>query len=173
MRLDPKEHLYSRFKIDTISGCWNWKGMMFQAGYGQFKNMILNGRTPMAASRASWIIHNGPIKDGLFVCHRCDNRACVNPDHLFLGTQGDNMQDCSAKLRMNHGEDRPQHKLTGADVRQIRRARQGGASWRSLATSFGVAQNCIVSACSGLTWAHVDEPLPTYVGKPGRRKQCA
>lgn len=171
-RLPPGEHLYTRFKIDKVTGCWNWKGMMFTSGYGQFKNMELNGRIPMNASRASWIIHHGRINDPkIFVCHRCDNRRCVNPDHLFLGTQADNMRDCVEKQRMNCGEERPQSKLTEADVRNIRKERQRGDPWRVLAARYGVATNCIISAATGKTWSHVDEPIPTYVGKPGRPVQ--
>lgn len=164
---DPKQHLYANFKINKFTGCWNWTAGLFAvSGYGVFKNKKL-ARTATSASRASWIIHNGD-PGTLWVLHKCDNRRCVNPDHLFLGTPVDNMQDCSQKGRINHGEDRPQHKLTEADVRSMRKLRQKGYSWRKLAKDFGVATNCVVSAVNGITWAHVEEPIPTIKIKSGR-----
>lgn len=166
-RVDPKSHLYANIAIDEQTKCWNWTGNLFAGGYGAFKCKAITSRQ-INASRASWILHFGPISKSEFVCHHCDNRACCNPAHLFLGSAKDNMEDCKEKGRINKGEDRPQHKLTEEDVRTIRRLRQEGYAWRGLAAKFGVARTCVVSAATGKTWAHVDEPLPTYVGIPGR-----
>lgn len=83
-------------KIDKTSYCWNWTASSRGNGYGAFK---FKGKV-IDAHRVSWMIHNGEIPKGLFVCHKCDNRKCVNPDHLFLGTQKDNMQDCKNKGRL-------------------------------------------------------------------------
>lgn len=168
---DPRDQLYRKMRIDEVSECWNWKGLTFEKGYGQFHNSKLNGGVPLAASRASWMIHNGPIAKGLFVCHRCDNRRCVNPKHLFLGTQKENMEDCASKRRVNHGEDRPQAKLTDEKVAEARRLRQEGIGWIKLAVQFGVTKNCIRSAIQGQTWSHVKEPVPTYTGRPGNPHQ--
>lgn len=156
--LDPREYLYSKIAVDEATGCWNWTGHLFEKGYGYFKCVGLEDQA-IPASRASWKIHNGDISRYDFVCHKCDNRACCNPAHLFLGTQKQNMQDCVAKERINRGENRPQHKLTEPDVVELRRARRTGESWRSLATKYGVAVNCIVSAVTGVTWKHVPEPV--------------
>lgn len=171
-RADPKEYLYANFEVNEVTGCWNWTGRVFKpSGYGVFKCVAIR-RNNMNASRASWIIHRGPIASRkIMVCHTCDNRRCVNPDHLFLGSSSDNMIDASNKGRINHGEERPQSKLTEGDVRSIRRERQRGDSWRVLAARYGVAMNCIISAATGKTWSHVDEPIPTYIGKPGRPVQ--
>jgi hypothetical protein len=82
-------------KVQKTDGCWLWTASLNKAGYGQ---IYAEGR-PQHASRISWRIHNGAIPAGLHVCHHCDNPRCVRPDHLFLGTRSDNMQDMLAKGR--------------------------------------------------------------------------
>lgn len=76
--------------------CWEWMGTKNPNGYGSFSSRYFSG----LAHRASWEIFVGPIPDGLFICHKCDNKSCVNPEHLFLGTQYDNMQDKAQKDRL-------------------------------------------------------------------------
>lgn len=84
--------------VQKSDGCWNWTGGLSSKGYAILKGEGGDGKR-LQSSRVSWEIHNGPIPPGLFVCHRCDNPKCVRPDHLFLGTQTDNMQDCIRKGR--------------------------------------------------------------------------
>ena len=76
-----------------FSGCWLWEA----STYGEYGQFAIDGAHPIGAHRASWLLHKGPIPDGLFVLHRCDVKICVNPDHLFLGTNHDNLVDYATK----------------------------------------------------------------------------
>lgn len=89
-----KESFLKKLRIKD-SGCWDFKGAINATGYGV---VGFNGKV-MQAHRLSWFLHNGEIPDGLLVCHRCDNRRCCNPDHLFIGTHKDNTQDMILKGR--------------------------------------------------------------------------
>jgi len=121
-------------KVDkTEGGCWNWTGCKVSTGYGSF----WNGSKVVMAHR--WVM--GEPKD-LFVCHSCDNRACVNPDHLFLGTTDDNMQDMCDKKRQCYGPRHPLAKLTTAEVQYIKENPRG-LSQRKLAKLFDTSQTTV------------------------------
>jgi hypothetical protein len=109
------------------------------------------------AHRVAWILANGPIPPGLFVCHRCDNPPCCNPAHLFLGTPGDNARDRNRKGRHGQpvGESNPYSRLTNAAVREIRRQVAAGRSQRAIGHDFGISQVMVCHIVKGRHWAHV------------------
>lgn len=163
-RGNPRAQLYDRISKNTLTGCWNWIGGLFvKTGYGQFNNKAISNK-PVTAHRASWIIHNGPIPDGMMVLHECDNRKCVNPEHLHLGDNQANMIERSQRGYVH------QRRLDETKVREMRQLRQQGWGWMKLARRYGVAQNSVIEATMGRSWAWIDEPIPTYVGKSGRNK---
>ena len=132
------------------SGCWLWIANMYSNGYGQIK---FNGR-PRGAHRVSWQLHRGDIPEGLCVCHRCDNRACVNPDHLFLGTYADNVADQIAKGRLNppRGERQGNSKLTANDVLAIR---ADPRTCREIAEDYGISNPHVSDIKNMKRWKHV------------------
>jgi hypothetical protein len=140
--------------VDKSSGpeaCWPWIGGRSPRGYGWFRIKKKSWR----ANRYAWVIANGKIPDGLQVCHRCDNPACVNPNHLFLGTGADNMQDKILKGRQICGEDVHLAKLTEQQVIDIRRRMTIGCNRQIVANDFGVTAGCIDAVFRRLTWKHI------------------
>lgn len=150
---DPREYLYSKFDLSENTECWNWNGALRWDGYGQFSCKGLSGKksgTP--ASRASWIIHNGPIGADILVLHKCDNRKCVNPDHLFLGTNQDNMDDKISKGRGYSGIKHWKAKLDPVKAYEIRWLRASGWKIKKLAEQYGVTTSAIDGILSGANW---------------------
>ena len=115
-----EDYFHSRYSVDKKTGCWNWNGADNGRGYGEFSVGVGKNRKRYLAHRVSVEINRGPIAEGLFVCHKCDNRKCVNPDHLFLGTCKDNLMDMAAKGRSTRGTKDSQAKLTDPEVLAIR-----------------------------------------------------
>jgi hypothetical protein len=90
--------------VDKSDTCWNWTASTKPFGYGRFVTRNHYKQKEELAHRVSWELHYGPIPQGMFVCHKCDNPPCVNPEHLFLGTGDDNMKDRNSKQRQAKGE---------------------------------------------------------------------
>lgn len=152
-------------KVNKTDGCWLWTGCTVRGGYGQFST----NKHLISAHRYSYALHSGPIPDQLNVCHRCDNPACVRPDHLFLGTQAENIADKVAKSRQAKGSThgtkvKPERvargtrqgtsKLTDDQVRAIRALRPH-LTVRALALQFGVSSSTIQDIVTWQIWKHI------------------
>jgi len=132
--------------------CWEWKAGCVSNGYGRFR---FNGKKQQA-HRVAWQLEHGPIPKGMFVCHTCDNRLCVNINHLYLGDHKDNMDDMVAKGRQAKGEDIRQSKLTEAEVVAIRTLYATGEyTYRGLAKMFNVNATTISLIVRYKIWTHI------------------
>lgn len=168
MKLQLKHitRFWGRVNAPNSRGCMNWRTK--SNWYGSLRV----GKINIGAHRASWIIHRGPIPQGLCVLHKCDNPRCVNPKHLFLGTLGDNNADRERKGRsiyvsgdkhgmrlhpecVPRGERSGSAKLNSKNILYIRKALAGGASGDALAKTFGVVKSCISSIKHKRTWRHI------------------
>lgn len=142
-------------KVDITDTCWLWKTGTFKDGYGQF----WFNRRGVSAHRFAWIRAYGEIENGLFVCHKCDTPACVNPNHLFLGTLQENTKDMKDKGRAAKGEQNGNSKLTKEKAEEIRRLYVPGKagyknefSVKGLAMKFGVGTSTVHSILQGKCW---------------------
>jgi len=124
-------------------------------GYPTFCRAEFDGRKHIRIHRYIWVIRFGPIPKGMCICHTCDNRACINPDHLFIGTQADNMRDCEAKGRHPYlgkcGEDHLMAKLTFYEVQKIRKM-IGATTQKEIAQMFNVSPMAISDIKRGVRW---------------------
>ncbi len=134
-------------------GCWEWVGKRFNTNYGRFS---INHTKTVRAHRYAWERANGPIPEGMMICHRCDNPPCVNPAHLFLGTGSDNQQDRVSKLRGFFGEQHHKSKLTEDAVRAIRlRYAAGETNKAALARAYGVTGTMVRWVIERRFWKQV------------------
>lgn len=134
------ERLWSKV-VETDSGCLEYMGAR-SFGYGAIRGRREDGSwTMLKAHRAAWMVTHGPIPEGMYVCHRCDNPPCVNVEHLFLGDDADNMADKCAKGRQSHEFELPQTKLSDAAVTELRHEyAAGGISQYAVARKYGISQ---------------------------------
>lgn len=133
------------------TACWLWLGSLTDKGYGRLMIKYVMHR----AHRFSWELHNGGIAENFFVLHKCDNPSCANPDHLFLGTQRDNMEDKAIKGRAPKGEASALAKLTEKQVISIREQYTNGARGMDLAAQYGVCRATISLIVNRKLWAHI------------------
>lgn len=146
--MDPSvvKRFESKFVKTTADECWPWNASLDSKGYGQIK---VNGK-PMRAHRLSYIIYRGEIPEGYCICHQCDIPECINPWHLFVGTQQENMTDKVSKGRQLPGEKHPNSKLTQLQVDEIRKKTM---SSKDMAIKYGVTISAIHKILSGTNWS--------------------
>lgn len=151
-----QQRIRASVSIDS-HGCWRWQKFIQNNGYGKVGT---GGGKTAGAHRVSFKAFKGEIPSGLDVCHSCDVRDCVNPDHLFLGTRSDNILDAVAKGRMNltkraRGQDHHASKLTEADVRAILARLATGERYRTIADAFNITPPLVGHIKHGRVWKHV------------------
>ena len=143
------ERFWSKVDRREPEQCWEWKAGKNKTGYGLF---WIDGKQ-QKAHRASYQLHHGPIPDGLHVLHSCDNPSCVNPAHLHLGTQADNMREKMERGRSPSGEAHGRAKLISKQVDQIRSSyASGGVTKKQLADRFEVSRRQISDIVNGKSW---------------------
>ncbi len=138
-----KKRFNKKIKIVEHTGCWEWIGARWKDKYG--KTSIGSPGKAKRAHRISWELFIGPIPKGAHVCHKCDNPPCVNPSHLFLGDNLDNVKDMVSKGRVHQ-------KLLMSEVYMIRNLRSMGISRRRVAEQFNISVYAIEAIDKGLTW---------------------
>ena len=175
------ERIKRNITVNPITKCWEWNGSK-RRGYGR---MIVGSRTngtrrSVSAHRVSYELYHGEIPDGMEVCHTCDNPCCVNPEHLFVGTRQDNVDDRERKGRniTFTGEEQPRAKLTKKAVKDARWERAyKGTSFQRLADKYGVSKHTIQNAINGKTWKCVsyftEPPKDDDFCSHGERKEGA
>lgn len=146
-------------KVDKTGHCWTWTGATYQ-GYGIMHLPRCRDRT-QRAHRVSWTITHGLIPDGMHVCHHCDNPPCVNPAHLFLGTDADNLKDMRDKGRhpgfgpRRKGEAHHFSKMTAETVLECRSRHAAGEKAPTLSRAYGVNKSSMYAILRRRSWAHV------------------
>ena len=143
-----KEKILTNYNAIPYVGCHIWDGCLDRQGYGVVRFRGKNNYS----HRLIYEFAKGSIPEGVFVCHHCDTPSCMNPDHLFLGTQKDNMADCINKGRKAIGSDVGLSKLTESQVLEIRTLIQKGIIQREIAKDFGVHYATISDINTGRTW---------------------
>ena len=154
-----EERFRDKYRVCDDTGCWLWTAYLNQNGYG----VISHERKTILAHRASYMIHVGdiPADDGLSkmcVLHHCDTPPCVNPDHLFTGTNQDNMDDCAAKGRLAKlsGENHPFAKLTDRNAMSIFNLAHSGLMWGyEIAEMFGIHKTVVSDIKRKVAWGHI------------------
>lgn len=141
---------WRRVNREKAKACWPYLGAIYSHGYGMFSI----GRARIRAHRLAWLLSRGEIPAGQSVLHRCDNTRCVNPAHLFLGTQADNMHDAVRKGRKRAWG---LQKLNAQQVREIRRCAAAGEPHKAIAARFSISRNHVSTLVHRKAWAHLED----------------
>lgn len=151
---DIKDRFWQKVQ-KSEKGCWPWIACKNSDGYGQFG---FRGRVD-GAHRVSWILSHGELPKGAHVLHKCDNPVCVNPDHLFIGTHQDNMEDRTRKGRSRGrglpGELSGHNKLTNNIVLKIRKLHEQGTSQKQISNQFAIHKATVNDVVLRKTWRHI------------------
>ena len=151
-----EERFWEKVRVIEPEECWNWQAYVCRStGYGRIGR---NGSV-MGAHRAAYTIVHGEIPKGMEVMHKCDNRRCVNPNHLQLGTHADNLKDMADKNRASSGERVWSTSLVDGDILAIRHRRASGEKTLDLADEYGVSRQQMDGICRGKFWSHIGGPL--------------
>ena len=133
--------------------CWVWTAYRSEDGYGRIRH---NG-SPKLAHRVSYELHIGAIPNGMKVLHSCDKPWCINPNHLFLGTDADNSKDRDRKHRQARGESQACSIFTEQSVIAIRQMRAIGFKIREIANCYNASEGTVANICSRHTWSWLEE----------------
>jgi hypothetical protein len=140
-------------RVDKSGDCWLWLGRVAGKGYGQITSKWFKTEI---AHRIAYELEVGPIPVGMLVCHHCDNRLCMRPSHLFVGTDRDNVADMLRKGRSTRvGERNPAAKMTDAQVAEVKALYQSGLRIIDIARRLGYHPERVGSIVRGRTWRHV------------------
>lgn len=150
--------------VTRTQNCWGWKGSKNPGGYGKITVRIDGKATTISAHKLSYQVHKGDVTSGLSVLHKCDNPCCTNPDHLFLGTHKNNMEDKIAKGRGSTVKSISNAKLTRAQVLYVWGHRNSTITAQTLATELEVNEYTVRDIWLKRTWTHITNPTPTPQG---------
>lgn len=154
----PQERFWK--KVNKTSSCWLWMGKRTPKGYGDFAVRVANKILDFRAHRYAWEMIKGSIPKDKLVCHKCDNPPCVNPDHLYLGTQSENIKESVGKGRHStchqRGENNPSAIITGKIVEEIRKSYvPRKVTQRFLAEKFNLTQSYVSEILLKKVWSHI------------------
>jgi hypothetical protein len=149
---NEKDRFFEKVNKNTETGCWEWTAAKYRGGYGHFRRKV-DGKWKMEKThRFAYEIHNEQFDKSLIVCHKCDNPSCVNPDHLFLGTPMDNVQDKMKKGRFKVIRN-PKHRLLNLEIaKAIRQDHSNGLSYEELQSKYSTSKQQVSRIVRNEIW---------------------
>ena len=152
-----KDRLLSKVNNTNSNECWEWTAKTAVAGYGR----LTVDKKSILAHRLSYELFKGKIPEDFCVCHTCDNRKCINPDHLWLGTKSDNTKDMYSKNRQYDvaGENHGRTKLNWSQIGEIRKLK-GKETLVNIGKKYGIAKSAVSAIQRGITWNRKERKNP-------------